>query len=81
MNLIKDLDFYYGLLIFLVNILKESKRKPNKKWVCKGSECCNSSFKKWLKDNDIEMYSTNNEGQPVLAERFIRTLKNKFINT
>ena len=69
------------LLIFLVNILKESKRKPNKIWVSKGSEFCNSSFKKWLKDNDIEMYSTNNEGQPVVAERFIRTLKNKFINT
>ena len=23
------------------------------------------------------MYSTNNEGKPVIAERFIRTLKNK----
>ena len=37
----------------------------------------NSSFKKWLKDNDIEMHSTHNEGKSVLAERFIRTLKNK----
>ena len=27
--------------------------------------------------NDIEMYSTHNEGKSVLAERFIRTLKNK----
>ena len=43
----------------------------------KGSEFYNSSFKKWLKDNDIEMYSTNNEGKSVIAERFIRTLKNK----
>ena len=34
-------------------------------------------FKKWLKDNDIEMYSTHNEGKSVVAERFIRTLKNK----
>ena len=58
-------------------ILKESKRKPNKIWVDKGSEFYNSSFKKWLKDNDIEMYSTNNEGKSVVAERFIRTLKNK----
>ena len=30
-----------------------------------------------LKDNDIEMYSINNEGKSVIAERFIRTLKNK----
>ena len=34
-------------------------------------------FKKWLSDNDIIMYSTYNEGKSVLAERFIRTLKNK----
>ena len=58
-------------------ILKESNHKPNKIWVDKGSEFYNSSFKKWLKDNDIEMYSTNNEGKSVIAERFIRTLKNK----
>ena len=56
-------------------ILKESNRKTNKIWVDKGSEFYNSSFKKWLKDNDIEMYSTNNEGKSVIAERFIRTLK------
>ena len=27
--------------------------------------------------NDIKMYSTYNEGKFVVAERFIRTLKNK----
>ena len=58
-------------------ILKESKRKRNKIWVDKGSEFYNSSFKKWLKDNDIEMYSIHNEGKFVVAERFIRTLKTK----
>ena len=62
-------------------ILKESNRKPYKIWVDKGSEFYNNSFKKCLKDNDIEMYSTNNEGKSVIAERFIRTLKIKFINT
>ena len=35
------------------------KRKPNKIWVHKGSKFYNSSFKKLLKDNDTEMYSTN----------------------
>ena len=34
-------------------------------------------FKNWLKDNDIEMYSTHNEGKSAFAERFIRTLKTK----
>ena len=58
-------------------ILKKSDRKPNKIWVDKGSEFYNSSFKKWLKDNDIEMYSIHNEGKSVVAERFIRTLKTK----
>ena len=54
-----------------------SERKPNKTWVDKGSELYNNSFKKWLKDNGIEMYSIHNEGKSVVAERFIRTLKNK----
>ena len=59
------------------SILKQSNRKPNKIWVDKGSEFCNASFKKWLRDNDIVMYSTNNEGKSVVAERFMRTLKSK----
>ena len=58
-------------------ILKESDRKPNKIWVDKGSEFYNSSFKKWLKDKDMEMYLIHNEGKSVVAERFIRTLKTK----
>ena len=58
-------------------ILKESNRKPNKIWVDKGIEFYNNSFKKWLQDNDIVMYSTNNKGKSVVPERFIRTTKNK----
>ena len=58
-------------------ILNKSGRKPNKIWIDKGSEFYNSSFKKWLKDNDIEMYSIHSEGKFVVAERFIRTLKTK----
>ena len=58
-------------------ILHFSKRKPNKIWVEQGSEFYNNHFKKRLKDNDISMYSTHNEGKSVVAEKFIRTLKNK----
>ena len=42
-----------------------------------GSEFYNRIFNKWLSVNDIIMYSTFNEGKSVVAERFIRTLKNK----
>ena len=48
-------------------ILDDSTRKPNKIWVDKGSEFYNSFFKKWLKDNDIKMYSTHNAGKSVVA--------------
>ena len=34
-------------------------------------------MKSWLEKNDKEMYSTHNEGKSVVAERFIRALKNK----
>ena len=57
--------------------LKESDRKPNKIWVDKGNEFYNNSFKKSLKDNDTEMYSIHNEGNSVVAERLIQTLKTK----
>ena len=55
----------------------KGRRKPNKIWVDQGSEFYNNSFKDFLKINNIEMYSTFNEGKSVVAERFIRTLKNK----
>ena len=58
-------------------IIKQSNRKPNKIWVDEGSEFYNLVFKKWLSDNNIEMYSTYNEDKSVVAERFIRTLKNE----
>ena len=54
------------------SILKESNRKSNKIWVDKGSGFCNRSEK-----NDIEMYSTHNEEKSVIAERSLRTLRNK----
>ena len=57
--------------------MDNSNRKPNKIWVDYGSEFYNNKFKSFLKENEIEMYSTFNEGKSVVAERFIKTLKNK----
>ena len=47
-----------GMSIFnaFQKILDKSGRKPNKICVDKGSDFDNSSFKKWLKDNDVRMY-------------------------
>ena len=59
-------------------ILNDSKRKPNKIWVDKGSECYNRSMKLWLEKNNLKMYSKYNEGKSVVAERFIRNLKKSF---
>ena len=59
------------------SISKQSIRKPNKIWADKDSKFYSASFKKWLQDNDIVIYSTHNEGKSVVAERFIRTIKNK----
>ena len=64
----------------IVNAFKKiisEGRKPNKIWVDQGSEFYNNSFKDFFKINNTEMYSTYNEGKSVVAERFLRTLKNK----
>ena len=61
----------------LKKILSESNRTPNKIWVDQGRELYNNTFIDFLKRNNIGMYSTYNEGESVLDERFIRTLKNK----
>ena len=58
-------------------ILNVSRRKPNKTLVDKGSKFYNRSMKSWLQNNDVKMYLTHNEGKSVVAERFIRIIKNK----
>ena len=67
----------------IVNAFKKiisKARKPNKMQVDQGSEFYNQTFKDFLKINSTEMYSTVNEGKSVVAERFIKTLKNNFLN-
>ena len=52
-------------------------RKPYEIWTDQGSEFYINAFTDFLKINNIKMQSTYNEGESVVAERFIRTLKNK----
>ena len=58
-------------------ILDGSNQTPNQVWLDKDSEFYNRSMESWLEDNDSEMYSTHNKGKSFVAERFIKTLKNK----
>ena len=52
-------------------------RKPNKILLDQGSEFYDNSFKDFLKKSNIEMYSTYKKGKSVVAQKLIRTLKNK----
>ena len=54
-------------------VLHESNRKRNKIWLDKRSEFYNRLNKPFFLNNNIEIYSKYN----VVAERFIRTLRNK----
>ena len=70
--------------ISIVNVFQKiiSKgRKPNKIWVDQGREFYNNSFKSISKINNIEMFSSYNEGKSAVAERFIRTSKTRFLST
>ena len=64
----------------VVNVFQKiiSKRKPNKIWVDQGGEFYNKLFKRFLKINNIEMYSAYNEGKSVAAER---SWKTRFLST
>ena len=45
--------------------------------VCQGREFYNKLTQEWLDNNYILMYSTHNEGNSVIAEKFIKILKAK----
>ena len=55
--------------VSIVNAFQKILDDWLKIWVDKESEFYNSSFKKWLKDNDIEIHSIHHEGKFVAAER------------
>ena len=64
-------------MLKIVEIVNESNHKPNKLWLDQGREFYNNLMQQWLGSNDILMYSTHNEGNAVVAERFIKTSKGK----
>ena len=54
-----------------IEIVNESNRKPNKLRGDLGREFYNKLMQEWLDNNDALMY-THNEGNLVIAERFIK---------
>ena len=54
-----------------------SNRKPNKIWVDQSGELYTKLFKRFLKKNNIEIYSVRIQGKSAVAERFVRTFKSK----
>ena len=55
-------------------LIETSKRKPDKIWSDKGKEFYNKTFLDFLKQNEIQIYSTNSDLKAVFVERFNRTL-------
>ena len=60
-----------------IEIVNESHRKPNKLCFDQEREFYNKLMQEWSDNINILIYSTYNEGNSVIAERFIKTLKPK----
>ena len=56
------------------DIILKSKRKPDRVWSDRGKEFYNKTFLDYLKQNQIEIYSTHSDLKAVFIERFNRTL-------
>ena len=55
-------------------LIETSKRKPQKVWSDRGKEFYNTTFLHYLKEQNIQIYSTNSDLKAVFVERFNRTL-------
>ena len=56
------------------SLIEKTKRKPDKIWSDRGKEFYNKTFLDFLKQNEIQIYSTNSVLKAVFVERFNRTL-------
>ena len=56
-------------------IVNSSGRKPDHIWVDEGKEFYNKHMDEWIKENNINRYSTHGEHKSAVVERFNRTLK------
>ena len=66
-----------SLIHFKKKKLGESGHKPNKTSVDKDSEFYTKQMKSWLQDKEIQIYSTNNERNSILAWKGYNNLEKK----
>jgi hypothetical protein len=64
----------------IITCFKKLKDYGRNLWVDKGGEFLGNDFKKFCKDNDINIYHTYGDSKAVYIERFNRTLKQKINN-
>ena len=55
-------------------LIETSRRKPRKVWSDRGKEFYNQTFLHYLKEQNIQIYSTHSDLKAVFVERFNRTL-------
>ena len=60
-----------------IKMFDESNRTPNNLWVDQGKEFYNRLMQKWSDENNVLMYSNDNESRFLVADTFIKTLKAK----
>ena len=65
------------ILKALKRVLKQSGRTPQRLQTDKGSEFVNAQVQRFLKERNIEFFTTNSEMKAAIVERFNRTLKTK----
>ena len=58
----------------LKSLIEKEKRKPHKIWSDRGKEFYNTKFLHYLKEQNIQIYSTQSDLKAVFVERFNRTL-------
>ena len=58
----------------LKGLIEKEKRKPHKIWSDRGKEFYNTTFLHYLKEQNIQIYSTHSDLKAVFVERFNRTL-------
>ena len=56
------------------SLIEKEKRKPHKIWSDRGKEFYNTTFLHYLKEQNIQIYSTHSDLKAVFVERFNRTL-------
>ena len=65
------------ILSALKRILKRSERTPKRLQTDKGSEFINAQVQRFLRQRNIEFFTTNSEMKAAIIERFNRTCKGK----